>query len=166
MLVNSNPTKKCFKLTQALLAGEVFEELYKLDISKFVDKDNKPAGVTNFLRDINLKSRKTTYIEQVRTQEKTLAEECDLNMDDLWKVAIYLPPPEAMSPSEIGIQILRRKNNGFEINEIGEVSLEVQNLFNLIRNERLKIRVFASPTLPNDFKEKIKQKSKELYETY
>lgn len=170
MLVNSKPTTECFKLTKALLMGDVFEELYKIDISKFVDTEGEPAEakpteVANFFKNYR-RSRKTTYIEQVRTQEKIFAEECGLNANDLWKVAIYLPPPEAMIPSGIGIQILRRKNNGFEIVEIGKASPDVQDLFNLIIKERLKIRVFASPTLSQDDKEKIKLKSKEFYESF
>lgn len=170
ILVNSNPTAECFKLTQALLGGEIFEEIYRLDISNYVKiagetTKTKPIEVANFLKDLVKRPRKTTYIDQIRIKEKTLAEESGLDPDDFWKVAIYLPPPEAMSTSEIGINILRKKDNGFEVVEIGETSPDVQNLFNLIRNERLKIRVFVSPTLPNDYKEKIRKKSRELYES-
>lgn len=170
ILVNSTPTTDCFKLTHALLAGEIFEEIYRLDISNFVKMageptKTKPIEVTNFLKDFARRPRKTTYIDQIRSKEKNLAEESGLDSDDFWKVAIYLPPPEAMSTSEIGIKILRNKNNGFEVLEIGDASPDVQNLFNLIRNERLKIRVFVSPTLPNDYKEKIRKKSKEIYES-
>lgn len=168
ILVNSNPTADCFKLTRALLAGEIFEEIYRLDISDFVKKPDeptktKPIEVKNFLKDFVKRSRKTTYIDQIRIREKILAEESGI--DDSWKVAVYLPPPETMSTSEIGINILRKKDKGFEVVEIGDASPDVQNLFNLIRNERLKIRVFVSPTLPNYSKEKIRQKSKELYES-
>ena len=165
MLINANPDTDCHKLTKAIMAGEIFEELYKLDIGDTDKNEKKTVGGATFLRDFNMKSRKATYIEQVRIQQKSLAEECNLDSDELWKIAIQLPPPEAMSTSEIGIQILRRNNIGFEVVEIGEASPDVQNLFNLIRDERLKIRVFASSTLPIDIKEKIVKKSKQLYET-
>ena len=170
ILVNSNPSAECFKLAQALLRGEIFEEIYRLDIGNYVKKEGettkiKPMEVANFLKDFNMRPRKITYIDQIRIKEELLAKESGLKSDDYWKVAIYLPPPEAMITSEIGINILRKKDKGFEVVEIGEASPDVQNLFNLIRNERLKIRVFVSPTLTDDSKNKIRQKSKELYET-
>jgi len=163
MLINANLDTDCHKLTKGIMTGDIFEEIYSLDIGETIKNETKIIGGANFMRDFIRNPRKKTYIEQVRVDQKSLAEECNLDSDELWKIAIQLPPPEAMSPSEIGIQILRKKNT--EVVEIGDASPDVQNLFNLIRDERLKIRVFASSTLSTEIKEKIIEQSKQLYET-
>jgi HD superfamily phosphohydrolase len=166
LLFNYSPEgSACRELVRRLLEGRTFEDVYSAPMKEYRAKPDTYPNIDRFIGAYarSERVRKSLYLDEVLALEKELAEKSGIR--ESWKVAIFVPPPEAVPEPVVGTRILVKAGNGYKTEEICVVNPEVKEILDAIMYDRQRIVVFADSGLSNDDKGSLEEKARRHFET-
>lgn len=128
-----------------------------------LEKDITESDETRAIKWLRQRDPKTLYTKRIPEIEKTLSEKINLNEEESWKIAIYVPPLELTTPKEPEAYIVQRSGNGYKFPKLYEISRISMNFMRLFAVKRSYLRVFASHDLNSSQIQALKIASKELF---
>lgn len=185
LLEHSAPSDPCYKYASALMRNVLFEEIltvYPKKWEKWKNRSNsdsakqerhlqadareeptaplRPSEAIESWIKVSL-NPKLSFDSRPKEWEEAIFKRAGLDESDEWKVFVTVPSPAMYEPKYDQIKILTETNKGYGYRMWDDMTGFWEDVLQHIGVDRFCIRVFASPDLGKETKEKIRSAAQE-----
>lgn len=115
------------------------------------------------MKKLRFRDPKALYTMRIPEIERILSHKIGLDESQSWKIAVYVPPEELITPKEPEAYIVQRDGEGYRFPKLYEVSRISMDVMRLFAVERSYLRVFASQDLDQTQIRKLEEVSREFF---